>query len=97
MDKLSPQRIEELLAEHDDWALNGDTLQRTFNLPGFRDAIEFVNHVAELAEDAQHHPDIMIRFNKVTLTLTTHDSGGLTERDFRFAAATDEMLVQRET
>ncbi|MCH8343020.1 MAG: 4a-hydroxytetrahydrobiopterin dehydratase, partial [Planctomycetes bacterium] len=49
----------------------------------------FVSRIADLAEEMQHHPDIMIRYNKVTLTLTTHDAAGLTENDFSFARATD--------
>ena len=53
----------------------------------------FVNRVAGLAEDLQHHPDIMIRYNKVTLTLSTHDAGGITERDFKMARVTDGVVT----
>ena len=52
----------------------------------------FVQAVAELAEAAQHHPDILIRWNKVTLTLSTHDAGGLTERDFLLAKSIDRLV-----
>jgi len=91
-EKLTQDRIGERLAEFPDWSQIGDALQRTFNFDGFRDAMSFVNRVAELAEDLQHHPDILIRYSKVTLTLSTHDAGGLTERDFGFARETDKLL-----
>ena len=59
----------------------GESLQRTFSFDDFRSAIAFVNRVAELAEQQQHHPDIMVRYNKVTLTVSTHDAGGITDKD----------------
>ncbi|MHC4414510.1 MAG: 4a-hydroxytetrahydrobiopterin dehydratase [Planctomycetota bacterium] len=89
MEKLSPDQIEEKLAELPQWSLNGELLQRTFRFDDFVGAMAFVRRIADLAEQIQHHPDIMIRYNKVTLTLTTHDVGGLTEQDFSFARATD--------
>ena len=60
----------------------------------FPEAMKFVNAVAEIAEQAQHHPDIDIRWNKVTLALTTHDAGGLTEKDFALARACDELSLR---
>ena len=93
MDKLDPQQIQQQMGDFPEWTLNGDTLQRTFGFEDFVGAMEFVNRVAELAEELQHHPDIMIRYNKVTLTLTTHDAGGLTSRDFELARSTDELRV----
>ncbi len=92
MEKLSEEQIEGRLADLPNWALNGDSLQRTFGFEDFRSAMSFVNQVAELAEAHQHHPDIMIRYSKVTLTLTTHDAGGITERDFVLAQATDGFV-----
>lgn len=92
MDKLTQAQIEDRLAELPDWSQNGDLLQRTFNFDDFMAAMAFVNRIAELAEDFQHHPDILIRYNKVTLTLSTHDAGGITERDFKFAHATDSFV-----
>jgi 4a-hydroxytetrahydrobiopterin dehydratase len=68
------------------WTLRGGALRRTFAFPSFRDAIAFVQRVAELAEAADHHPDIDIRYDRVTLTLTTHEAGGLTAADFDLAA-----------
>lgn len=93
MEKLTQEQIEQKLAEFADWSLTGDALQRTFGFENFADAMSFVNRVAEQAEDFQHHPDIMIRYNKVTLTLSTHDAGGLTEKDFDFARETDKLLA----
>ena len=94
MDKLDQEKIEALLSDFSEWTLNGDTLQRTFNFDNFVGSMGFVNRVADLAEELQHHPDIMIRYNKVTLSLTTHDAGGLTELDFNFARSADAILVE---
>jgi 4a-hydroxytetrahydrobiopterin dehydratase len=93
MEKLSSERIDEYLADLPQWSRNGDLLQRTLGFDDFNGAISFVNRLRDLAEGMQHHPDIMIRYNKVTLTLTTHDSGGITEKDFDFARATDGCLA----
>lgn len=89
MDKLSTEQVEAKLAELPQWSLNGDLLQRTFRFDNFIGSMAFVGRIADLAEEMQHHPDILIRYNKVTLTLTTHDAGGLTDSDFSFARATN--------
>lgn len=96
MDKLTQEQVEARIAELPLWALNGESLQRTFNFDDFIAAIAFVNKVADLAESTQHHPDIMIRYSKVTLTLTTHDANGLTERDFSMAHAADGFVPAPE-
>jgi 4a-hydroxytetrahydrobiopterin dehydratase len=67
-------------------------LERTFELPSFRDAIAFVGRVAELAEEANHHPDIAISYKKVTLRWTTHSAGGLTDLDYELASRTDALV-----
>jgi 4a-hydroxytetrahydrobiopterin dehydratase len=77
------------LARLPGWARVGRAIARTYGFEDFRGALAFVNRVAELAERQQHHPDIDIRYNQVTLSVWTHDAGGLTERDFRLAAAID--------
>jgi len=87
MERLADELVEDRLAALPDWSLNGDAIQRTFKFPDFVAAVSFVNRVAELAEQQQHHPDILIRYNKVSLTLSTHDAGGLTDKDFTLAAA----------
>ena len=94
MGKLDQEHIEQNLSKFPDWSLIGDGIQRTFTFDSFVDAMCFVNRVAELAEDFQHHPDILIRYNKVTLTLSTHDAGGLTEKDFELAREVDGYIVR---
>lgn len=96
MDKLEQEHIDEQLANFPDWSLIGDSMQRTFTFVSFADAIAFVNRVADLAEELQHHPDILIRYRKVTLTLSTHDAGGLTDRDFDFAREIDAHMTGRK-
>jgi len=93
MEKLPQEDIEARLEAFPDWSQNGDALQRTFSFEDFLSAMAFVGRIADLAEEHQHHPDIMIRYNKVTLTLTTHDAGGLTEKDFAFAQDTDAFAA----
>ena len=77
------------LARLPGWARAGRAITRTYRFDDFRGALAFVNRVGELAERQQHHPDIDIRYNEVTLSVWTHDAGGLTERDFRLAGAID--------
>ncbi len=91
MAKLSPAQVKQALTETPEWKKKGAAISRTFEFEGFADAIQFVDRVAEIAEAADHHPDIDIRWNKVTLTLTTHDSGGLTQSDFDVAKKIDAV------
>jgi len=84
-------KIEAALATVPAWKKTGATIARTFQFQDFPAAIAFVDQVAELAEAAGHHPDIDIRWNKVTLALTTHDAGGLTEKDFSLARQCDRL------
>jgi 4a-hydroxytetrahydrobiopterin dehydratase len=72
-----------------DWRRKGAVIARTYQFRDFVAAMNFVNAVAKLAEKAGHHPDIDIRWNKVALALTTHDQGGLTEKDFALAKKFD--------
>jgi 4a-hydroxytetrahydrobiopterin dehydratase len=74
-----------------DWKKQGRTITRTYQFEDFPAAVRFVNAVARLAEKAWHHPDIDIRWNKVTLVLTTHDAGGLTKKDFDLAQRFDRI------
>ncbi len=91
MNKLSSPEIEARLDKSSDWSALGDTISRTFEFKNFIEAMEFVNRVAEHAEEVQHHPDILVRWNRVTLTLSTHDAGGVTEKDLVFAQAADAL------
>ena len=74
-----------------DWEEVDGALQRQFELPSFRDAIAFVNRVADLAEQENHHPDIAISYRKVTLRWTTHSAGGITDRDRDLAGRTSTL------
>jgi 4a-hydroxytetrahydrobiopterin dehydratase len=91
MAKLPAAQIETRLAAVPGWKKRNQTIQRTYQFKDFPAAIRFVNAVARLAEMAWHHPDIDIRWNKVTLVLTTHDAGGLTEKDFQLARKFDRL------
>ena len=91
MDRLEPEQIEAGLSMLSEWTLSGESLQRTISFADFLEAIAFVNKLADAAESASHHPDIMIRYGKVTLTLSTHDAGGLTDKDFKMAAVIDSL------
>ncbi len=92
VEKLSESQIEAGLESHPSWVeLNGE-IQRTFEFEDFKGAMKFVNTVAEYAERAPHHPDILIRYNKVTLSVSTHDAGGITQKDFDLAEATDKLV-----
>jgi 4a-hydroxytetrahydrobiopterin dehydratase len=77
------------LARLPGWARAGRAITRTYRFADFRGALAFVNRVGEQAEHQNHHPDIAIHYNEVTLTLWSHDAGGVTERDLRLAAAID--------
>ena len=81
------------LAALPDWTRKGEIISRTYQFEDFPAAMKFVNAVAVLAEQAQHRPDIDVRWNKVTLALTTHDVGGLTEKDFALAHACDAQSL----
>lgn len=73
------------------WKIDEGILIKTFKFKDFRSALYFVNGVGELAEKAGHHPDIDIRYNRVTLSLTTHDARGLTGKDFELAEAAEKL------
>jgi 4a-hydroxytetrahydrobiopterin dehydratase len=75
----------------DEWSEVDGALQREFRFAGFRQAIDFVNRVAELAEAENHHPDITIHYNRVTLRWWTHTAGGITDRDRELAAQTSAL------
>lgn len=89
MNRLDSRRIRSAMAGVPQWRRRGQVIHRTFAFKDFVAAMRFVNRVARAAEKAAHHPDIDIRWNKVRLALTTHDAGGLTEKDFALAAACD--------
>lgn len=86
MAPLSPDDTKSRLAKLDGWQIENGQLVKTFQFGTFRDSLAFVNRIGELAEQAGHHPDIDIRYNRVKLSLVTHDAGGLTAKDFDLAA-----------
>ncbi len=89
MDKMTAEQVEEAMKAAPDWAETGGQIHRTFQFKDFVEAMKFVNKVSEQAELDQHHPDILIRWNKVTLTLSTHDAAGITPKDFALAGQSD--------
>jgi 4a-hydroxytetrahydrobiopterin dehydratase len=95
MKKLKAAQIKSALATVPEWSRRGAAMARTFQFKDFPAAVKFVNAAAKLAEQAWHHPDIDIRWNQVTLTLTTHDAGGLTEKDFSLARKFDRLPAAR--
>ena len=86
---LSDNEIRERLASLPGWDRTGMEIERFYRFESFPAAISFVNRVADLAEKADHHPDIDIRYDRVRLRLSTHSEGGLTRRDFELAAQID--------
>ena len=89
MPPLPDDQIAARLAELPAWERHGDEIVSSYELPTFLEAIAFVNRVAGLAEAADHHPDLDIRWRTVKAALTTHDQGGLTTKDFDLAASMD--------
>jgi 4a-hydroxytetrahydrobiopterin dehydratase len=87
---LSEHEVQIRLAALRGWERSGPEIRKAFAFESFKAAIAFVNRVARLAEEMDHHPDIFVQYTKVTLTLSSHDAGGLTERDFHLAARIDE-------
>ena len=88
---LSHAQIVEAVAKLDGWHHRGNALEKVYDRGDFDGAIAFVNAVSKLANARNHHPDIAISWNRVTITTTSHDSGGITERDFGLAAALEKL------
>ena len=88
---LSDADIHQALQRLPGWKQHGQAIERILQFDNFVKAMEFVNQIAEAAEAVNHHPDILINYNKVTLTLTSHDSGGVTQRDVRMAGRINEL------
>jgi len=91
MPKLKQAQIKSALRTVPEWKKRGREITRTYQFKDFVVAVKFVNRVARLAETAWHHPDIDIRWNKVTLVLSTHSEGGLTAKDFKLAKQIDRV------
>jgi 4a-hydroxytetrahydrobiopterin dehydratase len=93
--KLSDDEIASRLEALAEWSQPGEEIQRTYRFADFVAAMAFVAAVAEHAEKVAHHPDILIRYSRVTLSLSTHDAGGITEKDFDFARAADALAARQ--
>ena len=91
MELLSDSEIESRLADLEGWERSGDAIVKTFELADFVGSVEFVRRLVEPAEDLGHHPDLSISWNKVTVSITTHAAGGLTENDFQLAQRIDAV------
>jgi 4a-hydroxytetrahydrobiopterin dehydratase len=91
MGKLTAAEIEARTRELTSWILDGAAIRRQFTFDSFPDAIAFVSRLAFDAEAADHHPDILINYKRVTLTYSTHSEGGLTEKDFDGARVADAL------
>ncbi|MGD0129505.1 MAG: 4a-hydroxytetrahydrobiopterin dehydratase [Terriglobia bacterium] len=93
MAALSKAEIQEKLKSLPEWSLAGNEIHRKFTFKSFMPAIAFVNKIAEAAEQANHHPDITINYNQVSINLSTHSEGGITQKDFQLAGAIDKIYA----
>ena len=91
MAALSKVEIREKLKNMPEWSLVGSAIYNKFTFPSFPQAIAFVNRIAEASERANHHPDIIINYNQVGISLSTHSQAGVTEKDFQLAALIDKI------
>ena len=85
----SAARLTEKLSALEGWERSGDAIEKKFELDDFKGSVDFVNRITPEAEEMNHHPDLAISWNKVTVTLSTHSEGGLTENDFELASKID--------
>jgi 4a-hydroxytetrahydrobiopterin dehydratase len=88
---LADAELQQALQKLPGWKKNGNAIERNFQFENFVQAMDFVNQIAEAAEAVNHHPDIHISYNKVTMVLVSHDSGGVTQRDIRMAGKINEL------
>lgn len=89
--KMNEEQIAACLESHPEWVELNNQIQRTFEFDDFVSAMKFVDSIADYAESVQHHPDILIRYNKVTLSVSTHDASGITFKDFELASIADGL------
>ncbi len=94
MPAMTAKEIKLHLKSVPDWSKRAQIIYRTFKFADFLNSVAFVNRIARCAQKINHHPDIDIRYDKVTLKLTTHDEGGLTKKDFFLAAQSDDVFAK---
>jgi len=88
---LSSREVEDRIKDLEGWEVSGNEIRKVYKMKNFIDSIGFVNKVAILAEMANHHPDILIKYSKVSISLSTHSEGGITEKDFNLAAQVEVL------
>lgn len=93
--KMTDAEIQASLADFSGWQVRNNALVKTFSFDDFAGAMAFVNRLAQAAEATDHHPDIDIRYSRVTVRLSTHDAGGITSLDFAGARHADEAMTKR--
>jgi 4a-hydroxytetrahydrobiopterin dehydratase len=91
MARLSDEEVEGKLAGLTGWERDGDAIRKAFEGGDFKDSIDFVNRLTPVAEEMGHHPDLEVSWNTVTVSITTHSEGGLTENDFELASRIDAL------
>lgn len=96
MPKLSDQEIKKRLGPLEGWERKGEAISKTYTFETFPGGIEFINRIADIAEQVDHHPDIDIRYRRVTFTIWTHSEGGITEKDFDLANRIEEGFTARK-
>lgn len=96
MEALSEQQIEKALADLPGWEYDGEAITKTYPLGSFRESIDFVNDVADLAEEANHHPDIEIYYDEVVVSYRTHSADAVTDRDVRMAGEVEALLDEED-
>lgn len=87
MPKLSPEQITEKLKTLPGWERKGEAMAKQYTFKTFMDGIRFLNRIAEIAEEMDHHPDVTINYRRITFSLSTHDQGGITEKDIKLGDA----------
>ena len=91
-DRIPADELNQWIKKIPEWDLEETSILLVVEFDSFMEGIDFVNNVAEIAEEAQHHPDIDIRYGSVTMSLTTHEKGGLTASDFEMASRIDTLI-----
>lgn len=92
MGKLTREEVARRLQSLDGWTVDGDAIRKQYTFTGFPEAVRFVDRLVPEAEAADHHPDILINYKRVTLTYSTHSEDGLTEKDFAGAQTADRLV-----
>lgn len=95
VEKLTESELEAAMADLPEWERGGDRIRRQYHFGNFLDAMAFMNRVAPVAEELNHHPEWSNVYNRVTVELTTHDAGGLTSFDLQLAQACDRLAADR--